>query len=462
MAILKNVTYAIAPIEIPWQEPVSVFAIFAGRDGSVFLDSAQHMPACGRYSFIAIDPFLMLTSKNGKINPFDLLASELARFSLDIHAGLPPFQGGAVGFFSYELGRHLEKLPAAKTDDMQFPDMAVGLYDLVIGFDGLLKRAWIFSSGFPLEKKKSRVQRAKKRSDWLLKTLNNKKGRLNNFVNFMEEKNIQSNFTCETYQSAVRKVTEYILAGDIFEANISQRFSATLSENFVPFDLYCHLRSLNPAPFASYLNLADTVVASASPERFLKVNCGRVEARPIKGTRPRGKNNIEDAKLARDLLESEKDRAENVMIVDVLRNDLSRVCEDGSVHVPQLCELESYAAVHHLVSVVTGQLRPGMTAINLLRASFPGGSITGAPKIRAMEIIAEIEPVSRGPYCGSVGYIGFNGDMDLSITIRTFVIKDKQITFQAGGAIVADSDPMMEYEETLTKSRVLRKALVGQ
>jgi len=217
--------------------------------------------------------------------------------------------------------------------------------------------------------------------------------------------------------------------------------------------------AINPAPFAAYLNFGETVIESASPERFLSLRNGWVETRPIKGTRPRGSTAEEDERLATELLASEKDNAENVMIVDLLRNDLSRVCRDGSVSVPELCALETYATVFHLVSTVVGEMRPGLGAVDLLRASFPGGSITGAPKIRAMEIIAELEPTQRGPYCGSVGWFGFDGGMDTSIVIRTYAIKDGWVTFQAGGGIVADSDPAAEYEESLAKARALIRAL---
>jgi para-aminobenzoate synthetase component 1 len=256
-------------------------------------------------------------------------------------------------------------------------------------------------------------------------------------------------------------VIDYIYAGDIYQANLSQRFQTILPEGDSPFALYQRLRRLNPAPFAAYLNFGDIVIASASPERFLQLRGGWVETRPIKGTRPRGATPVEDKAHARELLASEKDRAENVMIVDLLRNDLSRVCRDHTVTVPELCVLESYATVHHLVSTVVGQLNPGATAIDLLRATFPGGSITGAPKIRAMEIIAALEPTQRGPYCGSIGYVGFDGNIDSSITIRTYAIKNNVVTFQAGGGIVADSDPAAEYEETLTKAGALMEAVRG-
>jgi para-aminobenzoate synthetase component 1 len=249
------------------------------------------------------------------------------------------------------------------------------------------------------------------------------------------------------------------LAGDIFQANLSQRFRARLPAGIAAFDLYRRMRQVNPAPFAAFVKAGDVAVASASPERFLSLRDGRVETCPIKGTRRRGATPVQDRLLAEALLASEKDRAENIMIVDLLRNDLSRVCRDGSVAVPRLCGLESFATVHHLVSTVTGELRPGKGAVDLLAACFPGGSITGAPKIRAMEIIAELEPTRRGPYCGSVGYIGFDGNMDSSIIIRTYGIKGDEVVFQAGGGIVADSRSGDEYEETLAKARALIAAL---
>ncbi len=455
--------------EIPYNNPLKIFALFANQSGAIFLDSAQLRKNASRYSFIAIDPFLTLESKNGLIqlgdetflgNPFDVLAEQLLKFSQTNNPDLPPFQGGVAGFFSYDLGHHLENFPKAKMDDMEFPDMALGFYDLVIGFDELEKRAWIFSNGFPEQDPVRRKVRAKERLNGLLEQLVHMPEIQNSTPYCFSEKNIQSNFSKECYQHAVRKVINYILDGDIFEANISQRFRIELPSDFSVFKLYEKLRRLNPAPFSAYVHLANTILVSASPERFLKLINKEVETRPIKGTRPRGTNQIEDDAFAKELLASEKDHAENVMIVDLLRNDLSRVCEDHSVKVPQLCGLESFATVHHLVSVVTGKLKENVTAVDLLRATFPGGSITGAPKIRSMEIIAEIEPNSRGPYCGSIGYIGFNGDMDTSITIRTFAIKNNIATFQAGGAIVADSDPLSEYEETLAKARALRRSLV--
>jgi para-aminobenzoate synthetase component 1 len=455
--------------EIVFDDPLSLFALFAEQNGAIFLDSAEQRKACGRYSFIAVDPYLTLRSKNAVIqsgdqtsvgDPFTVLQAEMRRFPLIKISDMPPFQGGVAGYFGYDAGQYLEALPAV-FDDMEFADLFVGFYDLVIAFDHDIRRAWIFSSGYPLQESSARAVRAEERLHWLLAQLKMVTALPPVSQVGCAEADIRSNFTAEAYQDTVKKVIDYILAGDIFEANISQRFQAPLPENLSPFDLYRRLRLLNPAPFAAYVCMDDTVLASASPERFLKLRDKQVEARPIKGTRRRGSSAAEDKKLAADLLGSAKDHAENVMIVDLLRNDLSRVCRDHSVQVPQLCSLESYASVHHLVSVVSGELHEHLQAIDLLRASFPGGSITGAPKVRAMEIIAELEPTARGPYCGSVGYIGFDGDMDCSITIRTFAIKNHRVTFQAGGAIVLDSDPREEYEETKIKARALRLALLG-
>jgi len=269
---------------------------------------------------------------------------------------------------------------------------------------------------------------------------------------------VRSNFTREGYLDAVARVIEYVYAGDIFQANLSQRLEAPLVGT--PLDLYRRLRRRNPAPFCAYLEFGDLVVASSSPERFLRAQPGGlVETRPIKGTRPRGVSPEHDAALAQALAESDKDRAENVMIVDLLRNDLSRVCRAGTVRVPELFAVEHYATVHHLVSTVVGELAPEHHPTDLVRAAFPGGSITGAPKVRAMQIIAELEPTQRAVYCGSVGYLSLTGALDTSIVIRTCLVLGAQVYAQVGGGIVADSDPESEYRETLDKARGVVAAL---
>lgn len=452
--------------EFPYIEPSAVFAPHAEKFGAIFLDSALKHETLGRYSYIALDPFKIMESKNGKLtnkqdsaNPFLSLSKIIKKYYLPAHPELPPFQGGLAGFFSYELSQHLENIPLANTDDMNFPDMMMGVYDCVAAFDHVEKKAYLFSSGFPEQTPVLQMARAQQRLDWFENQLTTTIKTTSGEYTPLKRSAIPSYFSRDDYTKAVQKCIDYILAGDIFEVNLSQRFTADLPENYSAIKLYERLRNLNPASFGAFINFTPTKIISASPERFLFSKNGHVETRPIKGTRPRSSNLNEDKKHAEELLTSAKDRAENIMIVDLMRNDLSRVCEPHSVVVPQLCGLESFATVHHLVSVVQGKLQKDLTAIDLLQAAFPGGSITGAPKIRAMEIIAELEPTQRGPYCGSIGYINWAGDMDTSITIRTILINGNKISYQVGGAIVADSNPAEEYEETLTKASALLMAL---
>ena len=453
---------------IAYRDPCELFAHFKDREGAIFLDSAQRRENCGRYSFIAIDPFQILKSKNGVLtcqgttlsgNPFDFLAAELLKFKQESLKEVPGFQGGAAGYLGYELAQHLERLPQALKDDRAFPDLVLGFYDVVLGFDCIHEEAWICSSGFPELELAKRSQRAKVRLQAMVEELN----RLTDLPPSPPAREarlkIEADIAPFAYKALVKRALAYILAGDIFEVNLSQRFWAKLPPAFSVFELYLSLRLLNPAPFAAYLHFSEATILSASPERFLELKAGQVEARPIKGTAARGKTLEEDAKLAQGLQASEKDRAENIMIVDLMRNDLSRVCEASSVKVLKLCGLETYSTVHHLVSVVIGKLRPGLGSLDLLKASFPGGSITGAPKLRAMEIIAELEPTQRGPYCGSILYLGFDGQMDSSITIRSFYVQQDRVSFQAGGAVVADSKPELEQAEVLTKAQALFDAL---
>jgi para-aminobenzoate synthetase component 1 len=452
--------------EVRYEDPLSVFARFAGLPGAIFLDSALPGGDVGRYSFIAADPFLTLKARDGWIedgqqrfaaDPFAILAERLARYSVESTPHLPPFQTGAAGYFGYDLARHLERLPAHRLDDQPLPDLLLGFYDWNLAFDHEARRAYLMSSGHPALSPRERESRAATRLTQARRRLHRPIALPDETVRAVPRSDVER----AAYEGRVRRVIDYILAGDIYQANISQRFSATLPEAADPFALYCALRRRNPAPFAAYIRHGDIAIVSASPERFLRLREGHVETRPIKGTRPRGRTAAEDAALAEELKASEKDRAENLMIVDLLRNDLSRVCRDRSVEVPVLFGLESFATVHHLVSTITGELCMGKTAIDLLRAAFPGGSITGAPKIRAMEIIAELEPARRGPYCGCIGYVGFDGAMDTSIVIRTMSLLGRHLTFQVGGGIVADSDPAAEYEESLVKARALIETLTG-
>jgi para-aminobenzoate synthetase component I len=452
--------------EIPYGDPLAAFAGFASLPGATFLDSARPDSALARYSFIMAEPFLTLKSRDGLIedgqarytgDPFKALAERLALYPLVHEPGLPPFQTGAAGYFAYDLGRHLERLPAHRIDDQPLPDLLMGFYDWTIAFDHAEKRAYIMASGYPAPSEPVRRSQAAARIAEIRERLARPAALPSRPVIAPPRPDLERS----AYETMVRRTIDYILAGDIYQANITQRFSATLAAEDDPFALYCALRRRNPAPFAAYLRHSEVAIVSASPERFLNLAQGRVETRPIKGTRPRGATPAEDEALKQELIESIKDRAENLMIVDLLRNDLSRVCRDRTVEVPVLFGLESYATVHHLVSVVTAELVAGKSAVDLLRAAFPGGSITGAPKIRAMEIIAELEPTRRGPYCGSIGYIGFDGAMDTSIVIRTICIRGRQLTFQVGGGIVADSDPAAEYEESLTKAKAMIEVLNG-
>lgn len=451
--------------EIEYCEPIEVVRKFKSHN-LVFLDSAQQLIGLSRYSFIAVDPFATIVSKNGRIiyndnqfyaNPFIFLQQQIKQYSIVTNNNLPPFQGGIAGYFGYDLCRHLEKQTYSTIDDFYFDDLAVGFYDLVIAFDHFAKKAWLISSGLPERNEVQRKKRALQRADDLRFILDS-----SDYTN-TEISDIKifptSNVTKSQYMNNVTKVLEYIKNGDIYQANIAQRFSATYPYELAIFDLYLRLRERKPAPFSAYVNIKNNILLSASPERFLKLHKGIVETRPIKGTRKRDEDVKLDAKLANELTTSEKDRAENIMIVDLLRNDLSKVCSHNSVKVAKLCQLESYPTVHHLVSVINGQLNTYRDAIDLLSACFPGGSITGAPKIRAMEIIAELETHKRGPYCGSIGYIGFDGSMDSSIIIRTLAIKNNTICYHVGGGIVADSDPLDEYEETLIKGSALYSAL---
>lgn len=454
-------------------DPEAVFLRLARRLHCLFLDSASRHPTLGRYSFLTADPFEYLESSNDKADSLGELAQRMAEFRADPVPGLPPFQGGAAGLLSYDLGRQLERLPRPAVDEFQVPAMAIGLYDVAIALDHVENRAWIISQGFPETNPAARRRRAAKRIEqfrnWLSERADTRstvrKGAGNTPVTLAELApqcpvqrldGLTSNFSEEEYCRAVEHAIEYIYAGDIFQVNLAQRLLYPARDDSV--ELYRRLRRRNAAPFAGYFDLGDFQIVSASPERFLKVREGAVEARPIKGTRRRSVSPEADLFAGDELLASEKDRAENVMIVDLLRNDLSRVCRPKSVFVSQLCGLETYQYVQHLVSAVCGRLREDCGPLDLVRAAFPGGSITGAPKIRAMEIIAELEPTVRGPYCGSLGYLGFDGAMDLSILIRTITAGRGWWQAPVGGGIVAQSTPQREYQETWDKAEGLLRA----
>ncbi|MCS6976395.1 MAG: aminodeoxychorismate synthase component I, partial [Gemmatales bacterium] len=460
----------------PWQ----AFQAAADLPCVLFFDSALPDPDLGRYSYVLADPWKVLRCRladhpseadvaAASRRTFDALAESLEPLRMEALPDLPPFQGGAAGLFGYGLCHAVERLPRFRHDEFEVPDFVVGLYDWVYAYDHAAECGWVISTGFPAAdtaRRRRAELRLRQALAWLQRPPTSPNfQRLRATADIVPQfstslgEGITSNFSREAFLRAIARGIEYVHAGDCFQVNLAQRLLAPLRDS--PLELYNRLRQRNPAPFAAYFDLGDFVVASASPERFLRLMPdGLIETRPIKGTRPRGLTPEQDRLLAAELAASAKDRAENVMIVDLLRNDLGRVCTYGTIQVPQLCQVESYRTVHHLVSVVTGKLRGEAHAVSLLKAAFPGGSVTGAPKVRAMEIIAELEPTARGPYCGCLGWIGFDGAMDTNILIRTFTLSRNWIQFPVGGGIVADSKPEAEYEETLHKAAGLVRALL--
>jgi para-aminobenzoate synthetase component I len=443
--------------EIPYQSnSAELFAKIADWSWAVFLDSGQPTSQFGRYDIMAANPFVRLVT-NGELtlisdagderssncDPFQLLKETLAPYHIEKTE--LPFEGGAIGYFTYDLARRVEHLPSVSLDAENMPQMMVGVYDWALVVDHQLRCAYLVSH----------AMNAQTELEWpSLCALFDKPLKALPQADFKITSALQSNMDYAQYSNAFNRIKQYIHEGDCYQVNLAQRFSAQAQGD--TWSAYIALREISPAPFMSYMNFGDgklpLQVLSASPERFLQVHGMHVETRPIKGTRPRSDNADQDASNANDLQNSPKDRAENLMIVDLLRNDISKVCETGTVRADKLFALESFANVHHLVSTVTGKLAKDKTAIDLLRACFPGGSITGAPKLRAMEIIEELEPSRRGLYCGAIGYIGFDGNMDTNIAIRTAVYSHHEIRFYAGGGVVADSELAKEYRETLDKA----------
>ncbi|MDP3608191.1 MAG: aminodeoxychorismate synthase component I [Methylophilus sp.] len=434
----------------------------------MFLDSAQMLNAdsqkpasqFGRYDILVADPAITFVTigehttiehadkkSTSQEDPFTLIKQTLLK-TPSAHSDYP-FTGGALGYFSYDLGRRIEKLPTLALNDTQMPEMMVGIYDWAIIVDHREKTTRLVSHQFYTSKDAWDILCA------LCAEPSNSTSNSTSQTNFSVDSEIVSNFDEASYQRAFIKVQRYIHEGDCYQINLAQRFSAQVTGD--SWQCYQTLRSISPAPFMAYMDLSfgdhqSLQVLSASPERFLQLTGQQVETRPIKGTRPRYDDPEMDLHSAIELVTSLKDRAENVMIVDLLRNDIGKVCERGSVKAEKLFNLQSFANVHHLVSFVTGKLDYQYTAVDLLRGCFPGGSITGAPKLRAMQIIEELEPHRRGIYCGAIGYIGFDGDMDMNIAIRTAVTINQSIYFYAGGGVVADSTHEKEYKETLDKA----------
>jgi len=434
--------------ELPYRSDAAhYYAALADLPWAVWLDSS----GMARYDILTAAPHhtLVLSEEITQSDPFAMIRGELGEQIAPIEN--VPFAGGALGYWSYDLARRMYTLPGVADDpkllpDM-VPDMAIGIYDWALVLDHQQQTARLVS-----------YRRFAETSELLPQILH----RLQNYLQlppdtFRVQGKITSNFTPANYASAFAAVQDYLQAGDCYQINLAQRFSAAATRD--AFGAYLTLRSLSPAPYSAFLNMPHVQILCASPERFLRVQNGSVETKPIKGTRPRGGDVQQDLRLAEELRNHPKDRAENLMIVDLLRNDLGKSCMPGSVRVPKLFEVESYANVHHLVSTVEGKLAEGRDALHVLRDCFPGGSVTGAPKLRAMQIIEQLEPSRRGIYCGAIGYVGFDGNMDSNIVIRTLVHSGKEVRCWAGGGIVADSDEKAEYQETLDKASAMLKLL---
>lgn len=453
--------------EINFVCPTIIAKIFHEKPYFIWLDTPQkdHIlwpKNTAQFSFIAFEPAqIFANSSFFNLQVFEELNECFKKYPLENDPNLPRWQGGIAGYLGYEVNQLIESVPTSESDFIKSPTAVLGIYDIVIAFDHVKNRAWIISTGYPHQNEEIRKAFAHDRIQAILQQIENYSPPSCDSEE-VSIQNLNSTVSEQQYTESVQKVIDYIYAGDIFQANLSRQFQANISENSSKFFLYNHLRSVNPAPFSAYFQCDPFFILSSSPERFISVSPDHlVSTRPIKGTRKRDLNDdVHDDQLKNDLLTSPKDKAENLMIVDLMRNDLSKSCLLGTVKVDALWQLETYATVHQLTSVVSGTLdHTQFTPIDLLVSCFPGGSITGAPKVRAMEIIAELEQYKRGPYCGSIGYIGFNGCMDFNIAIRTIVVNEDRLAFNVGGGIVADSDPLDEYKETETKSFALIKAL---
>ena len=442
--------------EVPYFDDVShVFTHFADLPWSIFLDSGRPVSQLGRYDIFSAYPQKTFLTKNNQTivetgghqqivreDPFSILSAELAKIQCDDNE--LPFTGGVMGFFSYDLGRKIERIPTIAADDIDTPDMAVGIYRWAHITDHHTKTSVLVGD--------LSDQRVRLYWDEIC-SLVQKPQQAEINEPYVASDKIQSNMSQAEYIDKFNQVKKYIGSGDCYQINLAQRFKVPVEGR--SWNGYQKLRTINPSPYSAYMNTPEHKVLSVSPERFIKIEDGVAETKPIKGTRPKLDNSEQDKAMLSDLLNSDKDRAENVMIVDLLRNDFSKSCQANSVKVTKLFEVESFPTVHHLVSTITGELPKTVSSIQLLRECFPGGSITGAPKIRAMEIIEQLEPHRRGLYCGSIGYLGFNGRMDTNIAIRTLVEKDQHAYFYAGGGLVWDSQADAEYQETFDKAAAM-------
>jgi para-aminobenzoate synthetase component 1 len=433
-----------------------IYSLFKEDLNTILLDSARDKETLGRYSFIGINCFLTFKSKNGICykgeevyvgDTFEELNKIIKEYGVENNTDLP-FVAGGIGYFSYDLARELEELPTIAEEDIDVPHCFYNFYDNIIILDNLEKIVYVSALGI-LKSQKDSIYDIMERIKNGNKIIYEKVGGITN--------KFTSGFEKSNYMDTISKVRAYIKSGDIYITNLTQRFSCNISR--CAYEIYKDLRHINPAPFAALMNFKGFNIICSSPERFLSIKNRVVETRPIKGTMPRGVNAAEDLKNKNILINSEKDKAELLMVVDLERNDLSKVCKPGSVKVTELFKLEEYSTVFHLVSAIVGELKESVSPLECIKACFPGGSITGTPKIRSMEIIEELEPVRRNIYTGALGYLGFDGNVDLNIIIRTILIKDNKAYFGVGGGITWDSDEEFEYDETLDKAKALMRVL---
>lgn len=440
------------------ETPVSAFLKINEGGCSFLLESVEGGERVGRYSFIGTDPYKILKG-DGKTDPLPMIATEMEKFKIASRDGLPKFAGGAVGYLSYETMTRFEDLPSPDKDTIGVPESLFMMVDTLLIFDHVTHKIKIMSHVHLKGDISENYRQALSRIDHLIDRLNQPlpPQSLNGLSQQIETSSVSSNFTCDEYKAMVEKVKKYIVAGEIIQVVPSQRmFQKT---GAAPFDIYRALRTINPSPYMFYYDFKDFQIIGASPEILVRVEDEIATTRPLAGTRPRGTTPDNDIALEKELKADEKERAEHIMLVDLGRNDIGRVCQPGSVVVSDLMEVERYSHVMHLVTNVQGKLKEDMTSFDALRACFPAGTVSGAPKIRAMQIIAEVEPEKRGPYAGAAGYFSFTGDMDMAISIRTMVVKDGYAYTQAGGGVVYDSDPQKEYEETLNKAGALLSAI---
>jgi len=433
-----------------------IYSLFKEDLNTILLDSARDEETLGRYSFIGINCFLKFKSKNGRCfkgeeeylgDTFEELNKIIKEYAMENNTDLP-FVSGGIGYFSYDLAREVEELPNIARDDIDIPHCYYNFYDNIIILDNLEKRAYISALGI-LKSQKDSIKD-------IVDRIQNGNKIVYEKIGFIKNK-FTSSFEKSNYINTVSKVRAYIKSGDIYITNLTQRFSCSISKS--AYGIYKDLRHINPAPFAALMNFGDFNIICSSPERFLCIKDRMVETRPIKGTMPRSLNTVEDMKNKNILINSEKDKSELLIVVDLERNDLSKVCKPSSVKVTELFKLEEYSTVFHLVSTIIGELKETVSPLECIKACFPGGSITGTPKIRSMEIIEELEPVRRNIYTGALGYLGFDGNVDLNIIIRTILLKDNKAYFGVGGGITWDSNEECEYDETLDKAKALMRVL---